>query len=80
MSDPSPTDDRIAYDGHVDAGGPPALRTLPAVTITKLSVGPMDNNAYLLVCRTTGDALLIGLIIYALYGYRHSKLRRNART
>ncbi|MEJ7649552.1 MAG: MBL fold metallo-hydrolase [Nakamurella sp.] len=59
MPDPSPTDDRIAYTGHVDAGGPAALRTLPAITITKLSVGPMDNNAYLLVCRTTGDALLI---------------------
>ncbi|WP_229673808.1 MBL fold metallo-hydrolase [Nakamurella endophytica] len=29
------------------------------MTITKMSVGPMDNNTYLLVCRTTGDALLI---------------------
>lgn len=47
------------YTGHVEPGGPAALRTLPAVTIAKLSVGPMDNNAYLLVCRTTGDALLI---------------------
>ncbi|HTJ36045.1 MAG TPA: MBL fold metallo-hydrolase [Dactylosporangium sp.] len=27
--------------------------------ITKLSVGPMDNNAYLLRCRTTGDGILI---------------------
>lgn len=34
-------------------------RELDALTITKLSVGPMDNNAYLLVCRSTGDALLI---------------------
>ncbi|WP_353651184.1 MBL fold metallo-hydrolase [Nakamurella sp. A5-74] len=59
MPDPSPTDGRTAYTGHVDAGGPAALRTLSAITITKLSVGPMDNNAYLLVCRTTGDALLI---------------------
>lgn len=47
------------YTGHVDAGGAPATRTLPHLTITKLSVGPMDNNAYLLVCRSTGDALLI---------------------
>jgi glyoxylase-like metal-dependent hydrolase (beta-lactamase superfamily II) len=27
--------------------------------ITKASVGPMDNNAYLLKCRTTDDLLLI---------------------
>ncbi|MEV6925798.1 MBL fold metallo-hydrolase [Dactylosporangium sp. NPDC051485] len=27
--------------------------------ITKLSVGPMDNNAYLLRCRTTGSGVLI---------------------
>ncbi|MGW5645676.1 MBL fold metallo-hydrolase [Saccharopolyspora sp. NPDC003752] len=47
------------YDGHVEPGGAPARRELDALTITKISVGPMDNNAYLLVCRSTGDALLI---------------------
>ncbi|HEX6339512.1 MBL fold metallo-hydrolase [Umezawaea sp.] len=47
------------YTGHVDPGGPAARRTLDALTITKLSVGPMDNNAYLLVCRATGEALLV---------------------
>ncbi|MEV6608769.1 MBL fold metallo-hydrolase [Kutzneria sp. NPDC051319] len=47
------------YTGHVDPNGPAARRTLDALTITKISVGPMDNNAYLLVCRRTGDALLI---------------------
>lgn len=47
------------YTGHVEPGGAAAHRALPAVTISKLSVGPMDNNAYLLVCRTTGDAVLI---------------------
>jgi glyoxylase-like metal-dependent hydrolase (beta-lactamase superfamily II) len=47
------------YTGHVDPGGPPATRDLPDLTITKLSVGPMDNNAYLLVCKYTGEALLI---------------------
>ncbi|MEV0050845.1 MBL fold metallo-hydrolase [Saccharopolyspora shandongensis] len=47
------------YDGHVEPGGAPARRELDALTITKISVGPMDNNAYLLVCRRTGDALLI---------------------
>ncbi|WP_086820676.1 MBL fold metallo-hydrolase [Allokutzneria sp. NRRL B-24872] len=47
------------YTGHVDAGGAAARRTLDELTITKLSVGPMDNNAYLLVCRQTNDAVLI---------------------
>ena len=48
-----------AYTGHVEPAGPPVTRVLPDITISKLSVGPMDNNAYLLVCRHTGDALLI---------------------
>ena len=47
------------YTGHVEPNGPAARRTLDALTITKISVGPMDNNAYLLVCRRSGDALLI---------------------
>ncbi|RDI27567.1 MBL fold metallo-hydrolase [Lentzea flaviverrucosa] len=47
------------YTGHVDPEGPAARRTLAALTITKISVGPMDNNAYLLVCRSTNEALLI---------------------
>ncbi|MBV8933138.1 MAG: MBL fold metallo-hydrolase [Kutzneria sp.] len=47
------------YTGHVQPGGPAAIRTLDVLTITKISVGPMDNNAYLLVCRRSGDALLI---------------------
>lgn len=47
------------YTGHVESGGPAARRTLDALTITKLSVGPMDNNAYLLVCRESNEALLI---------------------
>jgi glyoxylase-like metal-dependent hydrolase (beta-lactamase superfamily II) len=32
---------------------------LPQLTITKLSVGPYDNNAYLLRCKETGQQLLI---------------------
>ena len=47
------------YTGHVDAAGKPARRTLDALSITKMSVGPMDNNAYLLVCSSTNEALLI---------------------
>jgi glyoxylase-like metal-dependent hydrolase (beta-lactamase superfamily II) len=49
----------MAYSGHVEPGGPAQTRELSEVTISKLSVGGMDNNAYLLVCRSTGDAVLI---------------------
>ncbi|WP_370328251.1 MBL fold metallo-hydrolase [Euzebya sp.] len=49
-------------NGHVEPGGATAIRTvsLPGgvdVEVRKLSVGPMDNNAYLLV--SAGEALLI---------------------
>ncbi|AMO06593.1 MULTISPECIES: MBL fold metallo-hydrolase [Mycobacteriaceae] len=47
-----------SYTGHVDSGAA-ARRTLPAATIIKASVGPMDNNAYLVTCSTTGKTLLI---------------------
>ncbi|MGD9529155.1 MBL fold metallo-hydrolase [Pseudonocardia sp.] len=47
------------YSGHTDPGGAAIRRDLAAVTITKVSVGPMDNNAYLLVCKATNEALLI---------------------
>jgi glyoxylase-like metal-dependent hydrolase (beta-lactamase superfamily II) len=47
------------YTGHVESGGPAARRTLAGLAITKISVGPMDNNAYLLVCGSTNEALLI---------------------
>lgn len=49
----------MSYTGNVSPGGPPAVRELPALTITKLSVGPMDNNAYLLRCNATGEQLLV---------------------
>ncbi|QSB16413.1 MBL fold metallo-hydrolase [Natronosporangium hydrolyticum] len=47
------------YSGAVTPGGPAAVRELPDLTISKLSVGPMDNNAYLLRCRQTGQQLLV---------------------
>ncbi|GAA4684159.1 MBL fold metallo-hydrolase [Phytohabitans rumicis] len=49
----------MPYTGDVTPGGPPDVRALDALTITKMSVGPMDNNAYLLRCATTGEQLLI---------------------
>jgi glyoxylase-like metal-dependent hydrolase (beta-lactamase superfamily II) len=47
------------YTGHTDPGGAAIRRDLDALSISKLSVGPMDNNAYLLVCRASNEALLI---------------------
>ncbi len=46
------------YTGHVEPGTA-ARRTLPGATIVKASVGPMDNNAYLVTCAQTGETLLI---------------------
>jgi glyoxylase-like metal-dependent hydrolase (beta-lactamase superfamily II) len=47
------------YTGKVEVGGPMDVRRLPGLTIAKLAVGPMDNNAYLLRCRQTDEGLLI---------------------
>lgn len=47
------------YTGHTDPGGAAIRRTLDGLAITKVSVGEYDNNAYLLVCQATGEALLI---------------------
>lgn len=46
------------YTGHVEPGTA-ARRILPGATIIKASVGPMDNNAYLVTCSETGETLLI---------------------
>ena len=46
------------YTGHVEPGTA-ARRSLPGATILKASVGPMDNNAYLVTCSATGETLLI---------------------
>ncbi|MET7463942.1 MBL fold metallo-hydrolase [Nonomuraea sp. NPDC005501] len=49
----------MTYTGDVQVGGPADVRELPKLTISKLAVGPYDNNAYLLRCAETGDGLLI---------------------
>lgn len=49
----------MSYTGIVQAGGKPDVREIAGLTITKVSVGPYDNNAYLLRCTATGDQLLI---------------------
>lgn len=47
------------YTGHVEPGGPSAVRQFSSLILRKASVGPMDNNAYLLTCRVSGAQLLI---------------------
>ena len=47
------------YTGHVEPQGAAATRAAGPLTVTKVSVGPMDNNAFLLRSTTTGEALLI---------------------
>jgi glyoxylase-like metal-dependent hydrolase (beta-lactamase superfamily II) len=47
------------YTGDVSVGGAPQTRDVGPLTITKLAVGPMDNNAYFLKCNNTGEVVLI---------------------
>ncbi|TFV53475.1 MBL fold metallo-hydrolase [Geodermatophilus sp. DF01-2] len=57
MSSGSYTGD--GYTGDVAVGGSADVRELPGLTISKLAVSEMANNAYLLRDTTTGEALLI---------------------
>lgn len=47
------------YNGRVTVGGPADVRELPDLLISKLAVGPYDNNSYLLRCRETGTQVLV---------------------
>jgi glyoxylase-like metal-dependent hydrolase (beta-lactamase superfamily II) len=49
----------MAYSGSVHVGGPADVHELTDLMISKVAVGPMDNNAYLLRCRATGEQLLV---------------------
>ncbi|MEU6170764.1 MBL fold metallo-hydrolase [Streptantibioticus parmotrematis] len=49
----------MSYTGAVKVGGPPDVHELTDLMITKVAVGPMNNNAYLLRCRATGEQALI---------------------
>jgi len=49
----------MSYRGKVVPGGAPDVRELAKLTITKFSVGDMDNNVYLLRCQTTDEQLLV---------------------
>jgi len=47
------------YTGRVSVAGPADVHELPGLMISKLAVGPYDNNTYLLRCRTTGAQVLV---------------------
>ncbi|MGH3498748.1 MAG: MBL fold metallo-hydrolase [Nocardioidaceae bacterium] len=49
----------MSYHGDVVVGGTPDVRELAQLMITKVAVGPMDNNAYLLRCRRDDEQVLI---------------------
>ncbi|MFL6070160.1 MAG: MBL fold metallo-hydrolase [Actinomycetes bacterium] len=49
----------MTYTGDATVGGPAQVRELPAVIVSKVAVGPYENNCYLLRCRNTGHQLLI---------------------
>ncbi len=50
------TDD---YTGDLSQSKRPQRRNLDTATIVKMSVGPMDNNVYIVTDRDTGDQLII---------------------
>jgi glyoxylase-like metal-dependent hydrolase (beta-lactamase superfamily II) len=50
---------KMTYTGDVHVSGPADTREIVGLTVTKIAVGPYDNNAYLLRCTTTGEGLLI---------------------
>jgi len=53
-------DDRaVTYTGNVTVGGRADVRELPDLTISKLAVGPYENNCYLLRCAETGEQVLV---------------------
>ncbi|AZQ71078.1 MULTISPECIES: MBL fold metallo-hydrolase [Streptomyces] len=49
----------MMYSGAVEVGGPADVHELADLMISKVAVGPMNNNAYLLRCRATDEQLLI---------------------
>ncbi|CAL9408959.1 Hydroxyacylglutathione hydrolase GloC [Streptomyces sp. enrichment culture] len=49
----------MTYSGAVKVGGPADVHELADLMISKVAVGDMNNNAYLLRCRSTGEQLLI---------------------
>lgn len=51
--------DPHSYTGQVQVGRAPQIRDAGDLRITKVAVGPMNNNCYLLRCLSTGEQVLI---------------------
>ena len=49
----------MTYTGEVEQGGPPDVREVPGLVITKVCTPPFTNNCYLLRCTASGDTLLV---------------------
>src|SRR3954467_7561981 len=49
----------MTYRGDVEVGGPADVRRVPGLTISKIAVSRMANNAYLLRDPESGEALLV---------------------
>ncbi|MEX2973439.1 MBL fold metallo-hydrolase [Streptomyces sp. C184] len=49
----------MGYSGAVKVGGPADVHELTDLMISKVAVGPMNNNAYVLRCRATDEQMLI---------------------
>lgn len=49
----------MTYTGEVEVGGPADVQPAGDLQITKIAVGEMNNNAYLLRCTLTGEQVLI---------------------
>ena len=49
----------MTYTGEVEVGGPADVQDAGDLEITKLAVGPMANNVYLLRCTLTDERLVI---------------------
>lgn len=49
----------MTYTGEVEVGGPADVQDATDLIITKVAVGEMNNNAYLLRCDLTGEQILI---------------------
>ncbi len=49
----------MSYTGAVEVGGPADVQDAGDLQITKVGVGGMTNNAYLLKCTLTGEQVLI---------------------
>ena len=49
----------MSYSGEVEVGGSADTREAGDLVITKVAVGPMCNNAFLLRCAITGEQALI---------------------